>query len=125
MMLLLFNITNSDEPAQPKPQQAARISWFYDWASSPLPTLHSTFVFAVYFTTVIAPENGSFYWAQMTALSAFLWRLQPHNGRYATVKGCQTRLIVSSVIAAAVQLLSAFIRFYSIGADFIRLICFL
>ena len=104
MMLLLFNITNSDEPAQPKPRQAARISWIlYDWASSPLPTLHATFVFAVYFTTVIAPENGSFYWAQMTALSAFLFGVcSPNNGRYADSKGLVKQgFIVSSVIAGS------------------------
>ena len=92
-------------PAQPKPRQAARISWIlYDWASSPLPTLHATFVFAVYFTTVIAPENGSFYWAQMTALSAFLLAFAaPIMGRYADSKGLiKQGFIVSSVIAAAV-----------------------
>ena len=90
---------------QRKPQQAARISWIlYDWASSPLPTLHATFVFAVYFTTVIAPENGSFYWAQMTALSAFLLAFSaPLMGRYADSKGLVKQcFIVSSVIAAAV-----------------------
>ena len=92
-------------PAQPKPRQAARISWIlYDWASSPLPTLHATFVFAVYFTTVIAPENGSFYWAQMTALSAFLLAFAaPIMGRYADSEGLVKQgFIVSSVIAAAV-----------------------
>ena len=36
-------------------------SWMlYDWASSVLPTLHTTFVFAVYFTTVILPDTGTF-----------------------------------------------------------------
>ena len=87
-----------------KPQQAARISWIlYDWASSPLPTLHATFVFAVYFTTVIAPENGSFYWAQMTALSAFLLAFTaPIMGRYADSKGLVKQgFIASSIIAAA------------------------
>ena len=71
---------------------------------SPLPTLHATFVFAVYFTTVIAPENGSFYWAQMTALSAFLLAFSaPLMGRYADSKGLVKQcFIVSSVIAAAV-----------------------
>ena len=43
---------------------------FYDWACSPVPTLHATFIFAVYFTTQIAPENGTSYWGYMTALAS-------------------------------------------------------
>ena len=43
---------------------------FYDWASSPVPTLHATFIFAVYFTTQIAPESGTSYWGYMTALAS-------------------------------------------------------
>ena len=108
-------------PAQPKPGQAARISWvLYDWASSPLPTLHATFVFAVYFTTVIAPENGSFYWAQMTALSAFLLAFAaPILGRYADSKGLiKQAFIASSVIAAAV---TAALWFIQPSSDFILL----
>ena len=42
----------------------------YDWACSPVPTLHATFIFAVYFTTQIAPENGTSYWGYMTALAS-------------------------------------------------------
>ena len=42
----------------------------YDWASSPVPTLHATFIFAVYFTTTISPENGTSYWGYMTALAS-------------------------------------------------------
>ncbi len=42
----------------------------YDWASSPVPTLHATFIFAVYFTTQVAPENGTSYWGYMTALAS-------------------------------------------------------
>ena len=35
-------------------------SWMvYDWASSVLPTLHTTFVFAVYFTIILSPDNGN------------------------------------------------------------------
>ena len=42
----------------------------YDWACSPVPTLHATFIFAVYFTTQVAPENGTSYWGYMTALAS-------------------------------------------------------
>ena len=44
----------------------------YDWATSPIPTLHATFIFAVYFTTTVMPENGTFAWSQMSAISAFI-----------------------------------------------------
>ena len=43
----------------------ARFSWMmFDWACSPISALHTTFVFAVYFTTVVMPEGGSFAWSQ-------------------------------------------------------------
>ncbi len=42
----------------------------YDWACSPVPTLHATFIFAVYFTTQVAPENGTTYWGYMTAIAS-------------------------------------------------------
>ncbi len=42
----------------------------FDWASSPVPTLHATFVFAVYYVASVSPENGSAQWAWMNALAA-------------------------------------------------------
>ena len=83
--------------------RAARLSWvLYDWASSPVPTLHATFVFSVYFTTVIAPENGSLYWAQMTALSAFLLAVAaPVMGRVADTKGVLKQGLIATTLAAA------------------------
>ncbi|XDZ65646.1 MFS transporter [Alphaproteobacteria bacterium LSUCC0684] len=45
---------------------------FYDWASSPVPTLHATFVFAVYFSTAVMPDGGTTAWAWMTAFSALV-----------------------------------------------------
>jgi len=49
------------------------ISWsLYDWASSPVPTLHATFIFSVYFTTAVIPEGGTAAWAWMTAATALL-----------------------------------------------------
>ena len=49
------------------------ISWsLYDWASSPVPTLHATFIFSVYFTTAVMPDGGTAAWAWMTSATAFL-----------------------------------------------------
>ena len=42
----------------------------FDWASSPVPTLHVTFVFAVYYVGSVSPDNGSAEWAWMNSLAA-------------------------------------------------------
>ena len=44
----------------------------YDWASSPVPTLHATFVFAVYFVSSVSPQSGTVQWAWMTAVAAIV-----------------------------------------------------
>ena len=79
-------------------------SWMlYDWASSLLPTLHTTFVFAVYFTTVIMPDTGTFYWAMMTGSVALITGLlAPILGHLADVKGhLKGALILTSIAAAS------------------------
>ena len=42
----------------------------FDAGNSALGAVHSTFIFAVYFVTSVAPENGTAYWGYMTAASA-------------------------------------------------------
>ena len=66
-----------------------QLSWMlYDWASSPVPTLHATFVFSVYFTTQIMPDGGSFYWSQMVGVTALLLGISaPFLGRMADRRG--------------------------------------
>ena len=92
-------------PAQPKPRQAARISWIlYDWASSPLPTLHATFVFAVYFTTVIAPENG------------IVFELQPKGPGYvAQTSQPVLKIVPTENLLAKVDIDSRTIGFVQVG----------
>ncbi|MBT5729443.1 MAG: MFS transporter [Alphaproteobacteria bacterium] len=67
----------------------ARFSWMmFDWSCSPISALHTTFVFAVYFTTVVMPEGGSFAWSQMTAATALLIGITaPFIGRLADNTG--------------------------------------
>ena len=74
----------------------SQIGWaLYDWASSPVPTLHATFIFAVYFTTVIMPDGGSVVWAYMTSITAFTIALiAPLLGSYADSTGKFKELIV-------------------------------
>ena len=85
----------------------ARFSWaLYDWASSPVPTLHATFVFAVYFTTSIAPENGTFYWSQMTSISAFaIALLSVFAGRFADSRGLIKHCLTLSVLIGAIAVM--------------------
>ena len=78
----------------------------YDWATSPVPTLHATFVFAVYFTTTVMPENGTFAWSQMSALAAFIVAFAaPFFGALADGKAMRKTLLmivtVIGIISAA------------------------
>ncbi len=84
------------------------ISWMlYDWASSPVPTLHATFIFSVYFTTQIMPEQGSIYWSQMVAITTLLIALvSPFLGRMADINGnIKQALIGCSLIGAGATML--------------------
>ena len=80
----------------------SQIGWaLYDWASSPVPTLHATFIFSVYFTTVIMPEGGSVVWAYMTGITAILVAMvAPFLGSYADSSGKFKELIVSKIPSA-------------------------
>jgi len=73
----------------------------YDWAASPLPTIHATFVFAVYFTTVIMPDGGTVAWAWMTALAGIAVAIAaPFSGIIADRYGWRKRsLFVLTLMA--------------------------
>jgi UMF1 family MFS transporter len=78
----------------------------YDWASSVLPTLHTTFVFAVYFTTAVLPENGTFYWAMMTGIAALATGLlAPILGHLADLKGQIKKGLITATLAAALAIM--------------------
>jgi len=81
----------------------ARLGWaLYDWASSPVPTLHATFVFAVYFATTIMPEGGTAVWAQMTGATAFLVAIcAPFLGRLADSAGLIKTFLIGTIMIGA------------------------
>ena len=93
-----------ETPAINPPARKSQIGWaLYDWASSPVPTLHATFIFAVYFTTVIMPEGGSVVWAYMTGITAFTIALiAPLLGSYADSTGKFKELIVLFIALGSV-----------------------
>ena len=93
--------------------KGSRFGWaLYDWASSPVPTLHATFVFAVYFTTTVMPEGGSVAWAWMTGLTALAVALcAPFLGRYADSTGrIKSFLIITLIIGASAAALLWFVQ---------------
>ena len=60
-----------------KPVYGSRAIWswiFYDFASSPFTTLVITFVYATYFTQVIAPDpiTGTVLWSRAIAITALI-----------------------------------------------------
>jgi UMF1 family MFS transporter len=76
----------------------------YDWASSPIPALHATFLFAVYFTTVVMPENGTFAWSQMSALSAFVVAFAaPFLGALADGRAMRKTLLLAVTVLGVIS----------------------
>ena len=64
-----------------------KLSWaLYDWANSAWGTVITTFIFATYFTEVIAPntEVGSVYWGNAIAISGLIIAfISPFIGSFA------------------------------------------
>lgn len=58
----------------------------YDWATSPITTIHTTFIFSVYFVEKIAVENGSFIWGVIIAIAA-IFRI---SAQKKLIYGCHT-----------------------------------
>ena len=103
-MLLPYKCMNS---SQSRILTSQRWCWLlYDWASSVLPTLHTTFVFAVYFTTAVLPENGTFYWAMMTGIAALATGLlAPILGHLADLRGQIKKGLITATLTAALALM--------------------
>ncbi len=82
----------------------ARLSWMlFDWACSPISALHTTFVFSVYFTTVVMPEGGSFAWSQMTAVTALIIGVTAtFLGRFADNTGQLKSLLFACTFTASI-----------------------
>ena len=80
------------------------IAWsLYDWASSPVPTLHTTFIFSVFFATAVMPEGGTVAWAWMTSASALLVALAaPFLGRLADGRGAAKRYLALATLTGGV-----------------------
>lgn len=90
MTVIASEATGADMPRQ-YPRRAAVISWiFFDWAAQPYFTLITTFVFAPYFASFVAPDpaRGQALWGFATAAAGLVIALlSPVLGAIADASG--------------------------------------
>ena len=76
----------------------------YDWAISPLPTLHTTFIFSIFFVQAVAPNEmlGNVWWSWMIAACSITIAIgSPFSGADADRRGTRKRwLLVMTIISA-------------------------
>src|ERR1700709_2130386 len=74
-MAVIASEAVGDEIPQQYPRRSAVISWiFFDWAAQPYFTLITTFVFAPYFASFVAPDpaSGQALWGFATAAAGLM-----------------------------------------------------
>src|SRR6266481_8421639 len=90
MAVMVSEAIHADIPQQ-YPRRAAVISWiFFDWAAQPYFTLITTFIFAPYFTSFVAPDpaSGQALWGFATAAAGLMIALMsPVLGAIADANG--------------------------------------
>ena len=70
----------------------------FDWATSPVPTIHTTFIFSVYFINLIAIENGTFIWGCLVGVAGIVTAcLGPIMGSYTDRKGNSKWFLLLSI----------------------------
>ena len=71
----------------------------FDWATSPIPTIHTTFIFSVYFVNSIADNSGSFYWGLIIGIAGVLTAfLGPLLGSFSDKKGIRKKTLFILVL---------------------------
>src|SRR3979411_3450467 len=90
-MAMIASDTRIAGMQQTYPPRSAVISWiFFDWAAQPYFTLITTFVFAPYFATHVAPDaaSGQALWGFATAAAGLMIALMsPVLGAIADASG--------------------------------------
>src|SRR6266700_1570364 len=91
MMTTIASDARAGAAQRTYPPRAAVVSWiFFDWAAQPYFTLITTFVFAPYFTSFVAPDpaSGQALWGFATAAAGFaIALLSPVLGAIADASG--------------------------------------
>ncbi|MDC3072119.1 MFS transporter [bacterium] len=71
----------------------------FDWATSPIPTIHTTFIFSIYFVNLIAQKSGSFYWGLIIGIAGFVTAfIGPILGSYSDKKGNRKKILFYLVL---------------------------
>ncbi|MEE2773837.1 MAG: MFS transporter [Pseudomonadota bacterium] len=77
----------------------------YDWAISPLPTLHTTFIFSIFFVQAVAPNEilGNVWWSWMIAACSITIAIgSPLAGADADRRGNRKRWLFFMTIISAI-----------------------
>ena len=77
----------------------------YDWAISPLPTLHTTFIFSIFFVQAVAPNEilGNVWWSWMIAACSITIAVgSPLAGADADRRGTRKRWLLIMTIVSAI-----------------------
>ena len=77
---------------------------FYDWAISPLPTLHTTFIFSIFFVQAVAPNEvlGNVWWSWMiAACSLTIAIVSPLAGADADRRATRKRWLLCMTLISA------------------------
>src|SRR6266702_721602 len=89
--MMVSAVADSADDLRQYPPRAAVVSWiFFDWAAQPYFTLITTFVFAPYFASFVAPDpaSGQALWGFATAAAGFAIALMsPVLGAIADASG--------------------------------------
>ncbi len=79
----------------------------YDWATSPITTIHTTFIFSIYFVEKIAKNDGSFMWGLIVGIASFFSAiLGPYLGSYADKKGIRKLILLFLTLLGAFSTMS-------------------
>ncbi|MDG2473843.1 MAG: MFS transporter [Paracoccaceae bacterium] len=76
----------------------------YDWAISPLPTLHTTFIFSIFFVQAVAPNEilGNVWWSWMIAACSFtIAIISPLAGADGDRRGTRKRWLLFMTLISA------------------------
>lgn len=105
----------------PKASFLARAAWsLYDWGNSAFPTVITTFIFATYFTQVIAqdPISGTHQWGDATAIAGLVVALlSPILGAIVDQKGKRKPWIACFTLLAIIS--SALLWFAKPSHDYV------
>ncbi len=90
----------------------------FDWGTSPLPTIHTTFIFSVYFINLIAVNNGTFIWGCIVGFAGILTAcFGPLIGSYSDKKGNRKFILLILILLGVAS--TALLWFARPGSEYL------